>query len=47
MTYVSCCIDDDYEILNEYPYTIRRKDNEKEIKETIEKSDDYVYYYYY
>ncbi|KAK8892345.1 hypothetical protein M9Y10_029571 [Tritrichomonas musculus] len=32
----------DYEILNQYPYTIRRKDNHYVVKECINKSNCYV-----
>ena len=32
----------DYEILNDFPYTIRRKDNHYVVKECINKSDGYV-----
>ena len=32
----------EYEILNQYPFTIRRKDNHYEVKEYIDKSTGYV-----
>ena len=32
----------DYEILNDFPYTIRRKDNHYEVKECINKSNGYA-----
>ena len=33
MTYVSCVLDDDYEICTDYPYNIRKKSNQKPVKE--------------
>ena len=34
--------EDDYEILNQYPFTIRRKDNHYEVTENIHKVNHYV-----
>ena len=31
----------EYEILNQYPFTIRRKDNHYEVKERVNKSNGY------
>ena len=33
--WIECVVDSDYEIFNEYPYPIRRKDSDKVIKEHI------------
>ena len=41
MTYETLKIDSDYEILNEYPYTIRRKDNHFEPTESYN-NDGYI-----
>ena len=35
MAYVECVIDTDYEILNEYPFTIRKKSNKREVRESL------------
>ena len=38
MTFVDCVVDTDYEILNEYPFTIRKKSNKRVISESIPSS---------
>ena len=35
MAYVECVADNDYEILNEYPFTIRKKSNKREVRESL------------
>ena len=35
MSFVDCVVDSDYEILDEYPYTIRRKSNARVVSESI------------
>ena len=35
MSFVSCVVDGDYEIYNEYPFYIRRKDNKRIVKEGV------------
>ena len=35
MSYVDCVVDDDYEILNEYPYTIRKKSTGHVVSESL------------
>ena len=35
MAYVECVVDNDYEILNEYPFTIRKKSNKREVRESL------------
>ena len=35
MTWIDCTIDNDYEIFNEYPFTIRKKSNQRIVNESI------------
>ena len=35
MAYVECVVNTDYEILNEYPFTIRKKSNKREVRESL------------
>ena len=35
MSWINCVVDDDYEIYNEFPFYIRRKDNKRVVKESI------------
>ena len=44
MSFVPCVVDGDYEIYNEYPHYVRRKDNKKIVKEGI-RNDGYIYVY--
>ena len=44
MSFVSCVVDGDYEIYNEYPYYIRRKKNKRIVKEGV-RNDGYIYVY--
>lgn len=44
MAYVSCALDDDYEIYTEYPYYIRKKSNQKIVKEGV-KNNGYIRVY--
>ena len=38
MAYVDCVVDTDYEILNEYPFTIRKKSNKMVVSESLTRS---------
>ena len=40
--WIDCVVDDDYQIWSEYPYPIKRKESERIIKETFDKSNGYV-----
>ena len=42
MSYETLKVDSDYEILNEYPFTIRRKDNHYEPSETKRNTNGYI-----
>ena len=42
MSFITCDVDEDYEIYNEYPFYIRRKDNKRIVKEGI-RNDGYIY----
>ena len=42
MSFVSCVVDEDYEIYNEYPHYVRRKDNKRIVKEGIT-NNGYIY----
>ena len=35
MAYVECVVNTDYEILNKYPFTIRKKSNKREVRESL------------
>ena len=40
--WIDCVVDDDYQIWSEYPYSIKKKESERIIKESIDKSNGYV-----
>ena len=42
MTWIECVCDNDYEIFSEEPYQIRKKSNQKIIKESVHKSTGYI-----
>ena len=44
MSFVSCVVDEDYEIYNEYPFYTRRKKNKRIVKEGVE-TNGYIYVY--
>ena len=41
-SWVECVVDNDYEIYDQYPYSIRRKGGDKLVRESVNKKDGYV-----
>ena len=45
MAWINCLVNEDYEIYTEYPFYIRKKKNQKIVKEGVNNISGYVYVY--